>query len=517
MSFTMMLALAANIAILYVLYRYLWVPAREWCASKGIKLTAFRLVLVVVILGGLATVIGVDAGPAAIGSIAFMLIPLGVWFWLFRSRGNAREGHHRGGMVVSARELEKLAQREDPHAEIFVGGVGVPRNTENRHCLLAGATGSGKSQAFYQILEVARARGDAAVVADVNAEMLSRFFDPSRGDVILNPLDKRSENWSPLAEISGPWDADRIAKSIIPDGEGGSAEWNHYAQVLLSAVLAKVWAEGGKNFELTTLLLSAPSEDLGIALEGTPAAQLFAPGAERMLSSIRAITATYCQSLSYLNPSVGRDGFSITKFIQTEAREKRGAWMFFPVRDDFFKSFKSLVAGQIDIAISALLSAPDDESRRVWYSLDEFATWGRINSITDLLTKARKKGGCAALGLQSISQIREAYGQHGAQTLLSCLGNWLTLRSGDSETGEYMSRSIGDEQIRRINFSENHEGEESSSEQVSVERSVMPAELQNLPDLVGILNIAGPLPAGWVTIPVSNLPRKTPGFEMVEL
>ena len=181
------------------------------------------------------------------------------------------------------------------------------------------------------------------------------------------------------------------------------------------------------------------------------------------------------------------------------------------------KTFKSLVAAQIDIAISALLSAQDDENRRVWFLLDEFASWGKIESIDGLLTKARKKGGIGVLGLQSISQIREAYGKEGAQTLLANLGNWLTLRAGDAETSDFMSKNIGDEQVKRTNEARDKEDKKSTSQQVANQRSVMPAELQNLPDLEGILNIAGPLPSGWVTVPVSDLRRVAEPFQMVNL
>lgn len=507
-----LISLIAFSLAIYAAHRFAWQPARAWLERRGIELTIGRFLLFLLSVGIFVfLMVGDMTGAAPVGLLVVIFVAWGIW----KNKVSKRDGHERGGMIVAAGALEKLSKTADPQAEIFVGAVGVPRSWECRHYLFAGSTGSGKSQAFYQIAEVARRRNDGGVVADVNAEMLSRFFNAERGDVILNPLDKRSENWSPLSEVRGQWDAERISKSIIPPGEGSSAEWNHYGQVLLSAVIAKVWSENGKNFDLTNLLLMSSNEDLAEALAGTQAAQLFAPGAERMLSSIRAITATYCQPLSYLSPTVGRDGFSVTKFIQREASDKRGAWLFFPVRDDFFKSFRSLIAAQVDIAISALLSAEDDESRRVWFCLDEFATWGRISSISDLLTKARKKGGVGVLGLQSISQIRETYGREGAQTLLANLGNWLTLRAGDAETADFMSKNIGDEQIRRLNESKNADGQKSTSEQIAVQRVILPAELQNLPDLAGILNIAGPLPAGWVTIPVSNLQRKTEGFQIV--
>ena len=470
--------------------------------------------------------LGVAGGGAAIGSAValqlgfgsfsfFILAGFGAWAWYVFLSNSPDQDHLRGGKLVDGRTLQKLAKKADSRAEIYIGGVGVPRRLENRHFLVAGTTGSGKSMAYYAIASVARRRTDAAVVADINAEMLGRFYDAGRGDAILNPIDARSESWSPLAEIFNDWDCDRISKSLIPPGEGSAGEWNHYSQVLLAAILAKVWRENGKNFDLTNLVLFASSEELAETLKGTQASLFFAAGSERMLSSIRTILTTYCQPFSYLRPEAGRDAFSITKFIQREAAEKHGSWLYFPVRDDFFKQFHLLISGQVDIAISALLSTEDDEARRVWFFFDEFASYGRIASANDLLTKARKKGGCGVLGVQAISQVRESYGRDGATTLLSNLGTWLTLRCGDSDTADFMSANIGDEQVRRLTESTNHEGQKSVSEQLAVERVIMPADLKNLPDLVGILNIAGELPAGWVRVPISSLKRTVPGFELV--
>lgn len=509
--FLLVILLAAWVILKFVLKR-----AAYALKKLIVKAAAVTLVVAVVAWAGFAAA-GSLSGSAAL----FLLMALAggaLIFGYILLQSRTGKDHVRGGKVVDAGELARLSKKADPKAEIFIGKAGIPREMECRHCLIAGSTGSGKSQAFYQIADVARRRRDAAIVGDLNAEMLSRFYDPERGDVILSPLDKRSASWSPLAEIFGDWDAERIAKSIIPPGEGSSTEWNHYGQVLLTAILAKVWRAGGKNFELSQMVLSASNEELAEQLAGTQAAQFFAPGAERMLSSTRSIMATHCQPFAYLSPGAGRDAFSITKFIQSEARDKRGAWIFFPVRADFFASFRPLVAAQMDIAIGALLSTDDDEARRVWFFIDEFASWGQLGSIGDLLTKARKKGGVGVLGLQTVSQLREAYGQNGAQTLLANLGSWVTLRAGDQETAEYMSRSIGDEQIRRFTASASKaygRKTKSTSEQIATERVIMAAELQKLPDLSAILNIAGSLPAGWVQVPVSPLKRTVPGFEIV--
>jgi type IV secretion system coupling TraD/TrwB family protein len=54
---------------------------------------------------------------------------------------------------------------------------------------IIGDTGCGKSAMLFQVLRQVRGRGDSAIVYDPAREFVKRFYDPRRGDVILNPLD----------------------------------------------------------------------------------------------------------------------------------------------------------------------------------------------------------------------------------------------------------------------------------------------------------------------------------------
>ncbi len=423
-------------------------------------------------------------------------------FWPGRGNGSG-DSHRRGGRVVATKDLIKLANREVGHARI--GEVQIPARVEPYHFLLAGATGAGKTQAFLQLTESARQRKHCAVLADCGAEVARRYYDPANGDIILNPLDQRGADWSPLAEMRGEWDADSLAKSIIPDRDGDN-EWQHYSQTLLAAVLQRLFESGhGTNSEIVRLLTVASNHELLSIVQGLPAQALFDEGASRMLASIKAIVATYIKPLSWCNPDAGEKAFSIRRHVE----EERPGWIFLTVRDDQLKSLRPLIAAQIDVAISALLSLPPSDVRRLWFFLDEFATFGRIQGIEGLLTKARKCGGIGVLGMQSIAQLQEkdAYGLQKSQTLLSCLGTWLTLRAQDAATAEYMSKYIGDEEVRRVmvNTGTSDAGKSTThQEQISTQRAIMPADLQGLADRVGILNIVGAIPAGWVTIPVSQ-------------
>lgn len=444
----------------------------------------------------------------AVGSCLYLALTyFGIWY---TSQPSGGQDHRRGANIIDHKELAKLTTSEPGHAHL--GQARIPARVEPLHFLLAGATGSGKTQAFLQLAGSARERGHAAIVADVGGEFTKRFYQPARGDVILNPADARGPDWSPLAEMRSEMDADRIAKSMIPDSEGSGSEWQHYSQTLLAAVLQRLYQTGGgTNREIVRLCTIASTSELSSLVAGLPAQALFDEGASRMLSSIRAIVSTYVKPLAWCNPEAGEDAFSVRRHVE----EERKGWIFMTAREDQLASLRPLIAAQVDVAISSLLTLEPSDTRRLWFLLDEFASFNRIQGIEPLLTKGRKFGGVGVLGLQSISQVREVYGDRNAQTLLSCLGTWLTLRAQDAETAEYMSKYIGDEEVRRVTVSTGHSDSGTSTnynEQIATQRAIMPAELSSLPDRVGILNIVGAYPAGAVEVPVSSITPSAPAF-----
>ncbi len=400
----------------------------------------------------------------------------------------------RGAHLAEPRDVIRLLKTENCAAKI--GDIPIPIRAEVQHFLLAGAPGSGKSLSFSALMRSARDRGQRGIVVDVGGEFLKRFYKP--GDVILNPLDARGKAWSPYAEMRGPWDSDRIAKSIVADGDGPDREWSTYAQQFISAILRRTWESGSAtNSQLMHLATTASVEELSGLLAGLPAAALLDPGAGKMLSSVRGIVGSHLAPFSYLDPAAGTEAFSIKSWVESEG----DGWLFLTVRDDQLATMRSLISALLDVAISGLLALNPDSNRRVWFYLDEFASLGRVQSIEPLLTKARKYGGVGVIGLQSLSQFRSTYGREQAQTLLGCLGTWLVLRSPDAETSDYLSKFLGEEELRRVSESGSDQGV-SWSERIERSRVVMPATLQSLPDRCGYLNIVGDVPTCEVIIPI---------------
>ena len=397
--------------------------------------------------------------------------------------------------------------------DIQIGGVPLPRAIEPQHLLLSGSTGTGKSIAMYGLAATVRERArDRAVVVDPGGELMARIWRD--GDVVLNPLDSRSVQWSPFAEMSAPHDADRIAKSMLPDldGLGDSQQWQMYSQSLVAAVLQRLSEQrSATNADLVRVLTVEQAENIQALISGLPAQTLFDIGASRMLSSVRGIIGSYLPSYRFLPPSAGAGGFSIRGWV-----ENGQGWLWIPVRPDMFAAIRPLVAAWLGEVVSAALSLRPDRERRVWLLLDELAAMGRVQSLSTALTQGRKFGLCAVGGLQTIAQLRTEYGPHGAQTLLSCFSSQLILRAGDPETADWCSRLLGEQQLSRRVQSEGtgsgggHSGE---SEQISIERAVLPSESAGLADRRGYLNLAGDYPVIRVEIPIpAERQEVTPPF-----
>jgi hypothetical protein len=398
-----------------------------------------------------------------------------------------------------------IFKKREADCRIRIGGVPIPHSLEPLHFLFAGSTGTGKSQALNGLLDTIRGRGDRVIVADSGGEALARWFQNS--DTILNPLDARSAEWSPFCELAGPWDADRLAKSMIPDSEGSDREWQLYSQSLLSAVMQRLSERGeATNERLLYFLTVAKSEEIEQLVSGMPAQTLFDTGAAKMLSSVRGIVGSYLPSYRFLSPSAGASAWSIRKWIECGQ-----GWLWLPYKDDQLASLRPLLSAWIGEAVSSILSLRPDPSRRLWLLLDELASLGRIQSLSDALTKGRKYGLRCVAGLQSVSQLRASYGREGAQTLLSCLSSSLTLRSADAETADYLSRNLGDAEVRRENRSRG-DGRETLSEQRVNTRIVLPSEIQNLPDRTGFLNLAGDFPVARIEIPIVQKSEVVPPF-----
>jgi len=435
---------------------------------------------------------------------------------LLSRRSRMREAHKRGARILDGRKVQRRTARVrflQPEPPLTIAGVAIAPGDEVKHFKLIGTTGTGKSTAIRELLAGALHRGDRAVITDPDGGYLQRFHDPGRGDIILNPFDRRSVQWDPFAEIREPYDAEHLASSLIPTTDDASGrEWRGYARTFLAAVLRRCHEIGRQNAaELWRLIAMASSVELRPLVANTPAQPFLEPENARMFGSIRSVAGSAAAALEHVQSQRARM-FSVRDWTGSG----RGA-LFLPYQASQIAALRTVIATWVRLAIFETMR-DEGGDRRLWLIVDELDALGAIDGLKDALARLRKFGGRCVLGLQSVAQVSSTYGAGEAQTVVENCANTLILRCSASEhggTSQFASRLIGERDVARRSTSRGRDGSgfpggrgwrrsTNISEQRVTEAAVLASELEQLPDLTGYLKIASS-PA-WLKV---RLPRES--------
>src|SRR5450631_2317543 len=449
---------------------------------------------------------------------------IGGLYWAARGRPVAAE-QGRGAVVLDRQPAQMATQQRRKRAlaqpntqfPLTVAGVAVPFEDETKHFKFMGTTGSGKSTVLRELIHAALYRGDRAVIADPDGGYLSRFYNPQRGDVILNPFDKRSAKWNLFAELRNPYDVDELAQAFIPD-RGSDPTWTGFARTLFTAVTRQALRAGIRDVgELYRLLVVASKKELQLLVAGTPAAPFLSEGSDKLFQGARSTVTAAVKSLDFVR-SQKSTLFSVREWVKTG----KGV-LFLPYQADQISALKAIISIWMRLAIFQTMSLGEGD-HRLWFAVDELAALGPIDGLPDALTRLRKFGGRCAIGLQSIAQASTTYGMGIAQAIIENCGNTLILRCSASEgggTARFASRLIGEREVVRLTRSSsrssgatvgsNHETE-GESEHHSTEFAVMAAEIEQLPDRAGFLKITSQPAWMRVAFPVYDIPKVAEPF-----
>jgi len=97
-----------------------------------------------------------------------------------------------------ARKLKSLCLASD----FKIGKMPLVKDMETRHFLVSGSTGSGKTNFIHNILPQVEKKKQPVVVIDQTGEMIAKYYNKERGDIIFNPFDDRSHVWDFWADCS---------------------------------------------------------------------------------------------------------------------------------------------------------------------------------------------------------------------------------------------------------------------------------------------------------------------------
>jgi type IV secretory pathway TraG/TraD family ATPase VirD4 len=372
---------------------------------------------------------------------------------------------------------------------------------ESSHLLIMGDSGTGKSAMIRQVLRQLEDRGDTAIVYDPALEYTPQFYDPARGDVILNPLDVRSPYWSPGDELRHDAEALTLATSLFPDRHHENPFFTEGPRRIFAHLLTfRPTAE-----ELASWLCH--EDELDRRVRGTSYAAMIDRQAPAQRSGVLASLNMVADTLKLVPAE--RDT-SQRWSASSWARQRQG-WLFLTSTPETRTRLVPLTSLWLDMLVLRLMNVGPPSRRPVWFILDELASLQRLPQLHTAITENRKSNNPVVLGFQGRSQLETRYG-HDAEAMLSQPATKIFLRTSEPNAAKWIADTIGDVEIERLRESRSNGqwGQQSYGLERQVEPLVMASEISGLAALRGYLKL-GNLVAR-LHVPFIDLPTRHPAF-----
>lgn len=317
--------------------------------------------------------------------------------------------------------------RQTGNGLLLAPGVKLPIVTEQQGILLVGQPGAGKSVILEGLLQQALERRDRIVALDVKGGLASRIaaYEPA----VFGLSGPTSVVWAVGEDLLTDADADEFAASLIPESK--DPVWSEGSRLILAALVLYLAKRHGRQWGWRQLysLLNQPLE------KQESIVRKVAPEVANMIQQRGEEPATFILSLLFnLTAHVGA---TVRRFARLEnARARRislRGWATatgwrrpIVLRYDLQRRERS--ANFVKLALRLLAGTllgdevEDGRDARVWLFLDEVTRIGRSDALIDLVSLGRSRGVRSVASLQSPAQLRDVYGEAGAEALRENFG-----------------------------------------------------------------------------------------------
>jgi type IV secretory pathway TraG/TraD family ATPase VirD4 len=383
----------------------------------------------------------------------------------------------RGPILLSPKEFNRAVQGDGLgiKTDDLDAMIRIPARSESQHMQIIGDTGAGKTAVMFQVLRQIQGRGDAAIVYDPACEFIQRFYDPRRGDIILNPLDKRCPYWGPSEELRRRSEAKALSESLFQPTQDKKGE---FFVETPQKIFAHLLTFGPSPQDLVSWMSNADEIDRRVV--GTEMAYMIAKGAQQQRNGVLASLGLVADSLRLLPTREEGSGM----WSATDWAEERKGWVFITSQPAERAALRPLHSLWIDLLVMRLMNEPKPNQRRVWFVLDELASLQRLPQLHTAMTENRKSRNPLILGFQGKAQLEYIYG-HLAEVMLSQPATNIWLKTKEPKAGQWVSEFIGKVEIERMK--ETHFDGSRSGRNFSLDRQaeplVMESEISGLEDL----------------------------------
>lgn len=378
--------------------------------------------------------------------------------------------------------------------------VRLPRALESSHVLIMGDSGTGKSALIRQLLQQLDERGETAIVYDPALEYTGQFYTPTRGDLILNPLDARSPFWSPGDEWRQEAETLTLATSLFPDR---SHDHHTFFIDAPRRIFAHLLTFRPTPQELADWL-SHPAQ-IDAHLKETAYAPMVDAEAPAQRAGVLASLNMVADTLKLLP----RERDTTRRWSAAEWSMTRTGWLFLTSTPATRPRLVPLTSLWLDTLVLRLMNQGQPHPRRIWFVLDELASLQRLPQLHTAITENRKSNNPVVLGFQGRSQLETRYG-HDAEAMLSQPATKIFLRTSEPRAAKWIADTIGDVETERLRESRSsgRGRQQSYSLDRQVEPLVMASEISGLAALRGYLKLGNLVVR--LSFPFEVVPAKHP-------
>jgi type IV secretory pathway TraG/TraD family ATPase VirD4 len=332
------------------------------------------------------------------------------------------------------------------------------------------------------LLRQVKDRGESAIVYDPAMDFLGEFYDPKRGDLILNPLDQRCPYWGLGDEIDRPETATTIAAAMLPDKEYEKAFFTDAPRRVLAHLLRR------KPQPRDILRMMADPESIEAAVKGTPLAALLDPGAPAQRAGVLSSLNMVADSLELLPE------WEHTRrtFATAEWYTERKRWVFLTSSAAYREKVLPLHSAWLDLFILRMMGYCEDQvAKPVWFVLDELASLNKLPQLHTAVTENRKYGNPVVMGIQGRSQMEKRYGQD-AEAMLSQPATKIFLKTSEPRAAKWISEAIGEIEVERLKESRSMgllRSKKSFALEIATKPLVLASEIAGLAPLSGFIKL----------------------------